>query len=265
MERSLNPADDEFQKLLAGMNKRIQSLENSRQPYTGDWITLNPSDLQAVSITGAYNNILNMGVPNYNPSDKFNIGDRIHLQQGGGADYYGFVKRFSDTDRTLQIQGDSNLSFVIAAYPFELVEMSKLGKPDGMTDGFRITSTSNAHITNVAATNTAIDLLYYAYPGGRIDVFGSVYTNLTAATNIIRVKGPSFISSPDDIPNSDFPLTINSLFVNQQTNSDVLVTAGGLTDFTFDIQTRSGANFPSGAFSTGLMYVFFDYSYAIVQ
>lgn len=74
----LNPLLETLSRSIGDLDRRLKSLERARQPYQGDWIDLNPTDITYIS----------PGVFQINNVDILFIGDKIKLIQSGITKYF---------------------------------------------------------------------------------------------------------------------------------------------------------------------------------
>lgn len=158
----LNPANNEYAKLVNGLNKRLRVLENNTQPQRIDWYEFNPSDF----VYAADDRLITDNVI----ANQLDIGDKVRVLQADSVSYKYFyiVDITTATATSKNIYLHAGVDYVYTNAVLSEIGFSEAPTPAGHPVAFRFeggawyTSVNNFD-TEITTTSTA-----YFYMTGAI-------------------------------------------------------------------------------------------------
>lgn len=165
----LNPVNTDFVDGINDLDKRLQDIENTRQQYVGDWFEFN-----VIDFTYNADNIIT--VSNLDPLDRFQIGDKLWLVQGGTDKYFYIID--VDADNIYLDAGD-DYTYTNTAITF--VASSRLASPFGFPPDFNFTTSIDevTWFSTVGSASIVNQDLRYRMDGARVSFYGDLRVSAT--------------------------------------------------------------------------------------
>lgn len=116
----LDPNRDTFPAMIRDIQNRLNNIELARQQYQGDWTLLN-------SYEYTYLTANTIGISTFTPSDKFAIGDKLRIKQGGST--YNYYKITAVNTLNIEISAGTGTAF--SSSTITDIGYSKLETPTG--------------------------------------------------------------------------------------------------------------------------------------
>lgn len=122
----LNPADNEFQKLVADMNNRIKALEIPRRPFLADY------NVVSEPISRVDNTSVQFDDPDYDITNLYFVGDKIRIEQNSSYIYF-YIKNINVSTRTIELMPEDFSSSFYVSNSFDIDEFaySRIQNPSG--------------------------------------------------------------------------------------------------------------------------------------
>lgn len=185
----VNPELEQIISDILESKSRLDRLENTPQPFRGDWLDYNPGKMSRTSASV----ITTVGIDN---TVAFQIGDKIRLKQTGDSDYrYFYVIAITSTTLTLD-GGDGNTLDALDIISFG---MSRLASPSGHPITFSYSSSIYTFVSPATYNNdtsrfsggTGSATIRYSMQGAKVKFSVDIGTSNMRA-NVITV----FVTSP---------------------------------------------------------------------
>lgn len=247
----LNPPDIRYLRMLKDLQEKQYQQQTARQPYIGGWQELNDADYSAGSITSEPNRGV-LTVTGYNPKQRFSIGDKIRLKQGGDYKYFYIT---DITSSTIVVVGDE--SSALTATAVTDVAISNLNKPVGFPDTLSVTVDLSFGGTWDLGDTISTEVFMQ---GSLVRYFVEINATISVAFQSISIYMPverttTYMSLPENgkvltaYENTTSPvITLPLVFFNPVSPFEGIAS----------IEKDDGTNF-----ATGDVKIYFDYSYLI--
>ncbi len=124
------PTDTRMVDKISTTDKRLENLENTNQQIWGDWYTFNPSlfSYNASNIVQVDTSLI--------VEDFFQIGDKIHLVQGSGDEYF-YIAKVDTGNNRITLNAGSDYTYGNTA--ITEFETSRAVNPQGFPSSFAYT------------------------------------------------------------------------------------------------------------------------------
>jgi len=140
---TINPVDKTFPTYLKDLNRKVDNLNKSRQPFIGDWFKFNVADFTYVS-----NNVVQAN-SEFDISQFFQIGDKIWITQT--TEKYFYVVNLDTSNNRIQLSAGDDFTFTNAS--FTLFAKSGLPKPQGHPLSFNFSASATIYAFVASWTN----------------------------------------------------------------------------------------------------------------
>lgn len=203
----MNPADDEFSKMLSGFNKRLKALEVPRTPYIGEWRVIN--ELVNVIATGSIykstiafpplqteivgGGTIDLSDVVFNSTTVIQVGYAIRIKQQGTFLYFYAGRYLGNNEWSLYQDGTNSLD---VNYPIEEIAVSPrggIGFPEVMELSMTNFTVSGGGSPSIVVTTSEGA---YSMRGGLIDVVGNIslstISGTTGVNTFVQFEMPQF-------------------------------------------------------------------------
>lgn len=164
---------------ITELQRRLDALENTNQPYVGDWQSFNPANF-------SYSSATRIAVANITPSDFFKIGDRVKIIQT--TDKYFYIYDVGAT--YIDVFGGS--AYSVANADIDAFYMSKVGSPEGMDGYLEYTPSISADVGTPSFSDVTA---YVRLDGSLVTIILNVGINVDASAQALYIGLPFAINA----------------------------------------------------------------------
>lgn len=179
----LNPVDNTFVAEIADLKRQVKTLQNTSQPYFGDWNSFNPAEF-------SYTDANTVTVIDRIPSSTFKKGDKLQITQSGTLKSF-YITAVDDTLSTLSIAGGALNTFTNTT--IDAIRLSRLPSPkDWPSDRdmyYGIDTVTSG--TGAFTVNTSQSKLFFSMVGDIVRGFFTVTGTMTGYAVSAQIPVPA--------------------------------------------------------------------------
>lgn len=247
----LNPADDEFSKMLSGFNKRLKALEVPRTPYIGEWQVIN-EPAQAIATGSSYKSTLEFTDDNFDPSTRLQVGYAVRVKQNDNFFYFYAGRDLGSNQWALYQDGTNGLNSAQEVQEVAVSARGGIGFPEVMELSMTSFSISGGGSIAVTTSEGA-----YSMRGGLINIVGNI--SLSTISGTTGVNTFVLFDIPQFQKGNSYELTTRKIIDigvagAVQVGKSQLFTSG--SNLQIGISKQGGASLTNGSF-----YAYFEQSW----